>query len=97
MQFQEISDGFVFLLGELEDDAAWRRRTLERIYFTGEAAQVSGGVGCRSERVWTGWWGQAGGHDWWGSVELEVIKDLTERNERREIFKQVLMEKRRDT
>lgn len=84
VQFQEVSDGLVLLLGKLEDDPArlhWGMDSrMEGISFQGEAAQISGGVWCRSERVWTGWWGPAGGHKWRRSVELEAIEDLMERN-----------------
>lgn len=80
VQFQEVSNGLVLLLGKLEDDPAWLHWTVEGIYFPDEAAQIPGGVWRRSEWVQTGWWGRAGGHKWWRSVELEVIEDLVERN-----------------
>lgn len=76
VQFQEVSNGLVLLLGQLEDNPAWLHWRVEGIYFEGEAAQISGGVRPRSEQVWTGWWGGAGGHDWWWRIELEAIEDL---------------------
>lgn len=93
MQFQEVSDGLVLLLGQLEDDPAWLCCWADGVFSPGAAAQVSDGVFPRSEWVWTVRWSQAGGHNRWWSVELETFKCLMVR--KKQVLIKVLKVKNR--
>lgn len=79
VQLQEVGNGLVLLLGELDDGPARLHRRVHAGPRPHGAAQVSNGVVTRSERVWAAWRGQAGGHDRWRSVELKAFKNLTRR------------------
>lgn len=81
VQFQEISDGLVLLLGKLDHEPPRPRRRTRSVYPQGEAAQVPGGVRPPSERGGAARWRRECRHDWWWGVEAEAIENLMEGDE----------------
>lgn len=88
VQFEEISDGLVFILGELDNDLAQlSRRGDEGVYYDRAAAQISGVVQCGSEGVCKDRWGDAGGHDGWWCVQPVAFWDLVKRHQFKQLNK----------
>lgn len=73
VQFEEVSDGLVFILAELDNDLAQLSRRDHGVHFHCAAAQIPAVVQCRSEGVRTDWWGNAGGHNGWWRVQPEAF------------------------
>lgn len=76
VQFQQVSNGLVLLLWKLDDRPRRLQVGVRTTPRPGEAAQVSGRMGSRSERIRVVRWCRAGRHDGLWGVEPGEIKSL---------------------
>lgn len=80
MQFQEVSDGLVLVLGELENGPAWLHWWVDGVQSPPGTAKVSSEVWPGSEWVRAVRRGHTGRHNRWWSVELEAVENLMRRD-----------------